>query len=59
MEINQLKVHERVINFFIEILNKGCSELMKKGTNMWIKKYINLYDSLVSKILATESLIWI
>nr|DAE74513.1 MAG TPA: hypothetical protein [Bacteriophage sp.] len=23
------------------------------------KKYINLYDSLVSKIWATESLIWI
>lgn len=40
MEINQLRVHERVTNFFIEILNKRCSELMKKGTNMWMKNIL-------------------
>lgn len=51
MKINQLRVHERVINFFYRNFEQGYEYVDKK--------YINLYDSLVSKILATESLIWI
>ena len=59
MEINQLRVHERVINFLYRNFEQGVFRVDEEGYEYMDKKYINLYDSLVSKIWATESLIWI
>lgn len=59
MKINQLRVHERVINFFYRNFEQGVFRVNEDGYEYVDKKYINLYDSLVSKIWTTESLIWI
>ena len=59
MKINQLRVHERVINFFYRNFEQGVFRVDEEGYEYVDKKYINLYDSLVSQIWATESLIWI
>lgn len=56
MKINQLRVHERVINFFYRNFEQGVFRVDEEGYEYVDKKYINL---LVSKIWATESLIWI
>lgn len=59
MEINQLKVYERVINFLYRNFEQGVFRVDEEGYEYVDEKYINLYDSLVSKIWAIESLIWI
>lgn len=59
MEINQLRVHERVTNFFYRNFEQGVFRVDEEGYEYVDKKYINLYDSLVSKIWEIESLIWI
>lgn len=59
MKINQSKVHERVINFFYRNFEQGVFRVDEEGYEYVDKKYINLYDSLVSKIWTIESLIWI
>lgn len=59
MKINQSRVHERVINFFYRNFEQGVFRVDEEGYEYVDKKYINLYDSLVSKIWTTESLIWI
>jgi hypothetical protein len=59
MEINQLRVHERVTNFLYSNFEQGVFRVDEEGYEYVDEKYINLYDSLASKIWATESLIWI
>ena len=59
MEINQLRVHERVINFLYSNFEQGVFRVDEEGYEYVDEKYINLYDSLASKIWETESLIWI
>lgn len=59
MKINQSRVHEKVINFFYRNFEQGVFRVDEEGYEYVDKKYINLYDSLVSKIWTTESLIWI
>jgi len=59
MEINQLRVHEKVISIFRKYLDPNVFRVDEEGYEYVDEKYINLYDSLVSKIWATESLIWI
>lgn len=55
MKINQLRVHERVINFFYRNFEQEVFRVDEEGYEYVDEKYINLYDSLVSKIWA----IWI
>lgn len=55
MEINQLRVHERVTNFFYRNFEQEVFRVDEEGYEYVDEKYINLYDSLVSKIC----LIWI
>lgn len=59
MEINQLRVHERVINFLYRNFEQGVFRVDEEGYEYVDEKHINLYDSLASKIWETESLIWI
>ena len=59
MEINQLRVHERVINFLYRNFEQGVFRVDEEGYEYVDEKYINLSDSLASKIWGTESLIWI
>ena len=59
MEINQLRVHERVINFLYRNFEQGVFRVDEEWYEYVDEKYINLYDSLVSKIWEIESLIWI
>lgn len=55
MKINQSRVHERVINFFYRNFEQEVFRVDEEGYEYVDEKYINLYDSLVSKIC----LIWI
>ena len=44
MEINQLRVHERVINFFYRNFEQGVFRVDEEGYEYVDEKYINLYD---------------
>lgn len=59
MEINQSRVHERVINFLYRNFEQGVFRVDEEGYEYIDENYISLYDSLVSRIWITESLIWI
>ena len=40
MEINQLRVHERVINFLYRNFEQGVFRVDEEGTNMWMKNIL-------------------
>nr|DAM64027.1 MAG TPA: hypothetical protein [Crassvirales sp.] len=48
-----------MINFLYRNFEQGVFRVDEEGYEYVDEKYINLYDSLASKIWETESLIWI
>lgn len=59
MEVNQLRVHEKVVQILYQNLNQGAFRIDDEGYEYLDEEYTNLYEGLVSRIWAMESLIWI
>lgn len=59
MEVNQLRVHEKVVQILRQNLNQDAFRIDDEGYEYLDKEYTNLYEGLVSRIWAMESLIWI
>lgn len=59
MEINQLRVHEKVVKILRQNLNQNAFRVDDEGYEYLDESYMDLYDGLVSRIWAIESLIWI
>lgn len=59
MEVNQLRVHEKVVQILYQNLNQNAFRIDDEGYEYLDEEYTNLYDGLVSRIWAIESLIWI
>lgn len=59
MEVNQLRVHEKVVQILHQNLNQDAFRIDDEGYEYLDEEYTNLYEGLVSRIWAMESLIWI
>lgn len=59
MEVKQLRVHEKVVQILYQNLNQNAFRIDDEGYEYLDEEYTNLYDGLVSRIWAIESLIWI
>ena len=59
MEVNQLRVHKKVVQILYQNLNQGAFRIDDEGYEYLDEEYTNLYEGLVSRIWAMESLIWI
>lgn len=59
MEVNQLRVHEKVVQILHQNLNQDAFRIDDEGYEYLDEEHTNLYEGLVSRIWAMESLIWI
>lgn len=50
MEVNQLRVHERVVQILYQNLNQNAFRIDDEGYEYLDEEYTNLYDGLVSRI---------
>lgn len=59
MEINQLRAHEIVTNILHQNDNQEIFRVDDEGYEYIDDKYISLYDTLISRIWMSKTLIWI